>query len=427
MVSRILAFTFLVSVLLMQSAWAEALFLEGTVSHRGDELPIRLTLPESGADTLDIPTLWYAGEPVNIIEDGNNFQIELPFGIGSYTMVPEGDGYVSNGDDIVVRLSPADPRPYSTEDVALERAGTVTEGTLYLPTTEGPHPLVIIVGGANTRTRTSWGYRSKADFYARMGVAAYVYDRRAYDNAFGDSTLPTFWTHAADLDAIRDQLGQRDDIDADHIGVMAGSMGVWISTIAASEHGAFDFYIFTGVPAVSPSEQTIDQTIYGMRDDGLPQEEIDGAVNYLRLYFYVAATLSNYDALASAIAAGEGTRWIDYVDQPRNLDDLAWWHGHWAYDPRADLIGLGAPVLAMSGADDWITPPIENLPKIEFYAELGGNEHVWTMTVPYADHRLERPPGEDENGQWHWFEVAQEAREAIPTFLRGEVGLSLTN
>lgn len=426
MTSRILAFAFLITVLLAQSAWAETAHYDGTIAYNDDTLPIRLTIDDTGAATLDIPQLWYVGEdvPVTANEDGA-LTIEFPLGIGTHTLVGNGDGYANTASDFAIQLMPGAPPPYMTVDLATERAGAVTEGTLYVPNTDGPHPLVIIVAGAYDPTRTNWGYRSKADFYARMGVAAYVYDRRAYDDAFGDGTLPTFWTHAADLDAIRDQLAARDEIDADHIGLMAGSMGVWTSTIAAAENGPFDFYIFTGVPAVSPSEQTIDQTIYGMRDDGLPQDEIDGAISYLRLYFYVAATLSNYDVLAEAIAAGEGSTWIDYVDQPQSLDDLAWWNTHWAYDPRADLIALDAPVLAMSGANDWIAPPIENLPKIAFYGELGGNDQVTTLVIPNADHRLETGFVTDDDGQWHWLGIGPEALAAIPAFLEGDVGIDV--
>lgn len=426
---RLLMISFVALISCAGFARAEVLHFEGNVVREGAVMPIRLHLDtdRNGQSTLDIPQLWYAEEPINAsFDDDGGISLAFPFGLGEFNLVHDGDTWVGVG-AAVIGLQEADAPPYTKTDVSFGGAEPHVNGTFYLPEGEGPFPAVILVGGASSNQRSQWSYRSRADYYARMGVAALIYDRRDFLTPLPDGAFPGFQTQADDIIAARALLAARDDIDGDAIGLHAGSQGVWLSTIAEGQGSDFAFLIFTGVPAVTPADSQFQTTIHGMRDDGIAEEEIAKAVAYLRLYFYVAETGEGWDTLEVAMAAAEGETWFYYVDQPRTIEDLNWWHRVMTYQPREDLTRITAPILAMSGSADWIAPPEENLPLIEEYGRVAGNSFVHTMVIDGADHRLERQPFTDTDGQWHWFEVAQEARDAIPVFLREEVGLSLAN
>jgi len=416
----------IITTMMVSSACAEPTYYNGTIENRGDELRFRLTIDpdDAAATTLDIPQLWYAEVPIEAVQrDGYGIVANFPFGLGTLEFVQSGSHWITDGDPFHALLQEASAPPYTKIDMTFSAQGPNLEGTLYLPDGQGPFPAVIIVGGSAASQRGSWSYRSRADYYARMGVAAFVYDRRSFDGQFVSGVSPDFWSDAADIDAARDVLVLRDDIS--EVGLHGSSQGVWLSTIAQADHGDFAFLVMTGVPAVTPGDQATHSLIYGMRDDGLDENLIADAVAYQRLYFSVAHNLTGWDALVDAMAAAEGQDWYQYVDQPRTIEDLHWWNRHLAYEPRDFLIQTRIPILAMTGAGDWIAPPVENLPKLELYAAIAGNENMVILTLPNADHRLERGFETDEEGQWHWFEIAVEARAAIPDFLENQVGLEL--
>ena len=412
------------------TACAQPTYYEGAIENNGDQLGIRLTIDpdDAAATTLDIPQLWYAEEPIeaSVTSDGH-VVATFPFGLGEMNFAPTDEGWATDGTPRIAELREGTAAPYSKTDIRFGQDDRALEGTLYVPDGAGPHPAVIIVGGSGSGSRSEWTYRSKADYYARLGVAALVYDRPAYGEIFADGSTPDFWSHAKDLDVARTALAQRRDIDGAAIGLHGGSQGVWLSTIAQAEHGGFAFMVMTGFPAVSPGDQQLHSLIYGMRDDTVDESIIAGAIAYQRLYFAVAHNQQGWETLQQAMEDGADADWFQYVDQPESVDDLQWWAHHQAYEPRDHLSQITIPILAMTGEGDWITPPVENLPKLESYASRAGNEHVVTMVLPGADHRLERSPWEDEDGQWHWFEIASEARAAIPAFLEDHVGLDLNN
>ncbi|MFO7610780.1 MAG: hypothetical protein R6X35_16590 [Candidatus Krumholzibacteriia bacterium] len=408
--------------LLSGTATAATARFEGHVIFRGDSLAVRLALDESDtlAARLDIPQLWYAEEPVPARRTGpQGLTVEFPFGIGAVDLARDGQGWQGRREGFAVVLGPGVPPPYTKLPLHFGACAPLLPGTLYLPDGAGPHPSVVIVAGSGPSTRAGWSYRSKADYYARLGVAALVYDRRPYTAELPDGSPADLWSQADDIVAARDTLAGRPDLDPARIGLHGGSQGVWLALLAHGRHGGFAFMVLTGAPAVTPAEQQLQSLVQGMRVDGVADAEIAHAVAYQRLYFAVAHRGDGFAALAAARDAGAGTPWIDYVDQPRTLDDLAWWHRNLDFDPRAILLETRIPLLVMTGADDWVVPAVQNLPLFARYAQLAGNDRVTTLVIPRADHRLEQPPHTDADGRWRFFAIAPEARAAITAFLRG--------
>lgn len=412
-------------------AQAETRHYEGALTFRGDTLSVRLALDGDQA-RLDLPELWYAGEPAALTHgpDGE-LRLALPFGIGEIPLapLPDNGGYAGERDGFRLELLPGTPPPFVTHEVTFGAYHPELNGTLYLPEGEGTATGVVLVGGSSTADRGKWGYRSKADWYARRGVAALVYDRRPWDQEVAPGRKADFWSHAEDLRAARALLAAHPRIAADAIGAQAGSQGVWITLVAqdamageGDDHGGggFDWLVFTGAPAVTPAEQQMQSLERGMRDDGLPAEAIDNATAYQRLYFAVAHRGQGWAELERAIGQAQGTDWGSYVDQPRSLDDLDWWRRHMNHDPGPALSRLQTPLLVMNGSRDWVAPAERNLPLFAHYAERAGNARVRTLTLAGADHRLETQPEEDADGQWRFFRIHPEARAAIEGFIAVE-------
>ncbi len=427
---RFLVLLMMVLLCLARPGLAEdTTWFEGALAYRGDTLAVRLQL-EAEQARLDLPELWYAGEPAALEwGEAGALTLTLPFGIGELELQPAGNGYRAERDGFVLTLSPGEPPPFTTREVRFGAFDPELEGTLYLPNgDEGdPVPGVVLVGGSSTADRSKWGYRSKADWYARRGVAALVYDRRPWDQEVAPGREADFWSHAEDLAAARQLLADQPRIDADHIGAQAGSQGVWIALIAQdevlAEDAGFAWLVFTGAPAVTPAEQQMQSLVQGMQDDGLPPEAIADALAYQRLYFAVAHTGQHWPALAQAIEGLEGTAWGDYVDQPRSPDDLDWWRRHMDHDPAPALSRLDVPLLVMNGSRDWVAPAQLNLPLFEHHARTAGNERVRTLTLEGADHRLETPLGDTADGRWRFFRIHPGARAAIEAFLGESAGV----
>lgn len=66
---------------------------------------------------------------------------------------------------------------YAREEVSFRHDNIKLSGTLLLPSHVGKHPAVILIHGSRPHTRDD--YRFYADLFARRGIAALIYDKRA--------------------------------------------------------------------------------------------------------------------------------------------------------------------------------------------------------------------------------------------------------
>ncbi len=117
----------------------------------------------------------------------------LPFGLGSFALVPINGSIRSTrvlGDEtMVLEMSRTGPPPYRREEVTIASGGVLLAGTLLIAEGSGPRPGIVLVHGSGAGDRTHWEYRSWADFYARRGIAALVYDRRGEGDSLGNAGL----------------------------------------------------------------------------------------------------------------------------------------------------------------------------------------------------------------------------------------------
>jgi dienelactone hydrolase len=153
---------------------------------------------------------------------------------------------------------------FTNEDATLR-------GTLFLPTTPGPHPAVVIVHGSGDFKRRL--YRIWADRIVRAGIAVLLYDKRGVGDSTGhyegdNNTSPeNLALLAGDAAAGVGYLALRSDIRKDRIGLLGISQGGWIVPLAAEKSHYVAYMVLLSGPTVTVGEQNDYANLAGGNDE----------------------------------------------------------------------------------------------------------------------------------------------------------------
>ncbi len=389
---------------------------EGELARGDVAMPVRLVVADGRQPTVrfDMPDLVYAEEPVPLAATAAGATVTLPFGLGDFALQQNGDALTATRGAFSLNLHRGARAPYTRETVSLEVEGARLTGEYYRPTGRGPHPAILIAGGSVTQgAEIAWGTRSWCDLFARQGMHCLVYARRSDVDERGVAS--TLVRDARDLDAVVQALLSKPGVDPARLGVFARSRGVWIAAESAARNPAIKYLILSGVPATTPAEQEIQSAIFRLRRAGRSDAEVADAVAYERLYFSVAHTREGWPQLEAAATAAQQEPWGEFVDQPRTLDDLNWWHANGDYDPRTSYGALRIPIYAFWGGDDAVTPPSVHEPLLRTL--MHDNAQLETRVFAEGDHRGEITPVFDRD-HWRWFALAPGMVDSIQAWLR---------
>ncbi len=318
---------------------------EGALRYRGADMPIRFHVESSGDSlvaTLDIPSLVMAWEPVPTTPTRYGVLVEFPFGLGALSVEPKGDRVRAekqlDDETLALDLWRAQSPPSTREEVVFRSGEVSLVGTLVVPNGKGPHPAVVLVHGSGRQGQSNWAYRSWADLFVRQGLAVLYYDKRGI-GASGGEYGAGLSRLTEDVVAAVEFLKARSEVDPSRIGLKGSSQGAWISEAAASEIGDVAFLLLVSAAASTPRDQELQKIEYGMRDDGKSEDQIENALAYAGLYFYVARTGEGWPLLQEAVERAQAEDWGQYVDQPRSEADLAWWRENHAFQPAEVVRG----------------------------------------------------------------------------------------
>jgi pimeloyl-ACP methyl ester carboxylesterase len=293
---------------------------------------------------------------------------------------------------------PEAPFPYSVEDVEFA-GGEPTSGTddavrlagtLTLPESEGPHPVLILVTGSGPQDRdeTIAGHKPflvLADHLTRRGVAVLRYDDRGVGEstgAFKDATIADF---TADAAAAVDFLAARSDIDADSIGVGGHSEGANVAPRASLINDKVAFLVLLAPTAVPGTELLARQNALvfegmGMSAEGAKAYEKHMLESITRLLDVpldepVADELraqlrADFEAAAKAMSAAD--RAIYGPTDPAEFDSvldglvgqltMAWMRSFLAMTPVETFKRVDVPLLAVFGSKDVQVSAEQNAP-----------------------------------------------------------------
>ncbi len=353
---------------------------------------------EGAAGTYDIPELNLFGEALGALSaSGDVLDLRFKYGhfLGRLNEQAE-EITATNGDwgpPVALHLKRVAPRAaeYLQEDVRFGREGAL-RGTVYRPVLEGPRAGVVVIHGSGPGQRTQWEYRGLGPMFARMGLAALVYDKRSEE--------APFQTLAEDAAAAHACLAKLPGIDPRRVGFFGTSQGGWLAPLAATRVKDTAFLVLEKGAAVSVAEQERQRVAYTMRAEGLDEASVDEAVTYTDAMLRAAETSSSWEAVARRAAELRTRPWAEHIQLVASAADLDGWRRQ-AYDPAPVLRRTRAPLLALFGEKDTLVPPSENLEKMRGYLAQAGNGDVTLVTLPGEGHN--RYVGQHlEGGAWEW-------------------------
>ncbi len=224
--------------------------------------------------------------------------------------------------------------------------GVPLSGTLTLPTGPGPHPAVLCLPGSGRvdrdsnagRLRMALG-RTLAQTLARHGIASLRYDRRGVGATPGDWRAVGFVDNRVDAAAALGGLRARPEIRADAVGVVGHSEGaVHAMWLGAHERPAA-VVLLAGY--ARPGREALFWQAARM-GGSLPRLLVP-MLRGLALH-----QLASIEASTTDVARIGGV-----------AVNARWWREQLAYDPRVDLPGIQAPVLALTGDKDLQVDPAD--------------------------------------------------------------------
>lgn len=246
---------------------------------------------------------------------------------------------------------------YTEEEVVFQSGKVTLAGRLLVPSTEGPHPAVVVVSGGNgTPVNRNQGYQIVSDIFARHGIASLVYDKRGGGKSTGE------WRTAGPEELAADALGAvhfllaRDDINPNQVGLWGISEFAWFGPLAASRSKELAFLILVSTDGVSRFESNImwlEQQ--WLPSEGFSPQEIEEAVAFSSHEHQFARSDKGWEKLEATVEKSRDKTWFPYTQMGSrgvtSRDHWFWkWYGLWAdHDPALALRKVKCPVLAIWG------------------------------------------------------------------------------
>jgi pimeloyl-ACP methyl ester carboxylesterase len=315
----------------------------------------------------------------------------------------------------------AKPVPYRTEEVRFSNGDITLAGTLFLPSTAGPHPAVVLAPSSGPTTRKDFSFL--ADHLARQGIAALAYDKRGV----GESAPEFDWGRASLLQMAGDALAglktlqARTDIARDKVGLFGQSNSAWVVEVAASRSRLPAFLVMVSGGGVTGPQAELYRVEQRMREEGFAQAEIGRALAFMKLKFEVGRTGRGWERLHALAGRDKNEKWFHQVNAPDSLARLREaWRGEFSYNPALLLKTVRCPVLAIAGAADTFVPPEPSTANIERVLKAARHPDYTIKILPKAEHGILIFPGAGE--PWHWPSLAPGYLDTLTGWIHAKTG-----
>lgn len=406
--------------------WAGALVVGAA------RLSLVLHLTRSGdawTGTMDSPDQGARGIPIDLItfENGKlHFEMKAIGGTYDGTLAPDGNSiagtWQQSGQSFALDLArttdaasllprrpqePKPPLPYDEEEVSYPnpRADVTLAGTLSLPRTPGPHPVVLLITGSGPQDRDEFvmGHRPffvLADHLVRAGIAVLRVDDRGIGKSTGSFQNATTVHFADDALAGVEFLKTRPEIDAKRIGLLGHSEGGVVAPMVAVKSADVAFVVLMAGTGVKADELLVLQAQVIMRARGaseamiaanneaqrkmfaIVQEDPDSASAAVKLRAVGDELTAKFAAIDSVMAETSAPQ----IKGSIAMVNSSWFRQFLAIDPAAALRKVKVPVLAITGSLDLQVDAKQNLPAIEKALRDGGNPDVTVKELPGLNH-----------------------------------------
>lgn len=300
---------------------------------------------------------------------------------------------------------PKAPFPYDVEDVSFASGDVTLAGTLTIPRSAAPHPVVLLLTGSGPQDRDEAILGHKpflvlADHLTRNGIAVLRVDDRGVGKSTGLFATATTEDFVADALAGVAFLKGRRDIDAKRIGLIGHSEGGVTAPIAATRSSDVAFIVLLAGVGVPMEDLLREQTKLILTVSGAPASYV--SLNDQALVKMCGVVKSDSDPKTAEEKLREVGRWMlgemtdadkalmggseSMFDASVKMMNTPWMRYLLAYDPAATLRRVKVPVLALNGSLDLQVPPKQNLPAIKEALANGGNKDATATELPGLNH-----------------------------------------
>ena len=306
---------------------------------------------------------------------------------------------------------PKPPYPYLEKEVTYEnkKAGITLAGTLTLPKTGAPFPVVLLItgSGAEDRDETVFGHRPflvLADYLTRCGIAVLRVDDRGVGKSTGTTAKATSQDFAGDVLAGVEYLKSLKEINPKKIGLLGHSEGGIIAPMVAVESPDVSFIVLMAGTGLTGEQILYLQTALIYKAEGISEEEIAKDRKLKEQIFSVikqeadsaAAAKKMRQLMTDAMAQMDEKEKQalsyspDMVDMSIKQLLVPWFRYFLTFDPKPTLMKVKCPVLAINGDKDLQVPPKENLTAIEEALKSGGNKDYTIKLLPGLNHLFQK-------------------------------------
>ncbi|MCL4790265.1 MAG: alpha/beta fold hydrolase, partial [Verrucomicrobia bacterium] len=296
---------------------------------------------------------------------------------------------------------------YLEEEVVVENpsAGVRLAGTLTLPRSAGPHPVVVFITGSGPQDRDEaiMGHRPflvLADHLTRAGIGVLRCDDRGVGSSTGDFSKATVRDFAGDVLAQIAYLRTRREVDQRRIGLLGHSEGGIVAPMVATKSKDVSFIVLLAGVGVSTEELLLRQARDIALVMGAGEDVIARNAALQKELFAIAKEQQDKSAAEAAARKLIRDQLTDFSEEQRKAMGLSeagieaqikmvlspWFRDLLPYDPRPTLRAVKCPVLALNGGKDLQVAAKENLTAIRDALTAGGNQRVKTVELPGLNH-----------------------------------------
>ena len=289
----------------------------------------------------------------------------------------------------------------TVKDLNLPGSGVTIHGQLYLPSTEGKFPVVILVpGGFNETDLIMMAPRYYAPRFASCGFAAYVFYKRGTGPSGGIYADATYDDFIDDVVSIAEALAKQPNIDTTRIGLQGGSSGALIAAVAAARSSRIAFVIGCSGPIVSWEEETNYNMEHALLSRGFPDSLVQMVMPLWRRYnaAWAHSDTAAQEAIAAEIHELKGRYDPAVLPAPYHEfvtdSSFAFMWPRWRSAQRdylSELKHLKAKWLCIYGENDDRVPVSSCVRTIKALTKESGSLDCTIVMLPGVDHSFVDP------------------------------------
>jgi uncharacterized protein len=286
---------------------------------------------------------------------------------------------------------------YTQEEISFHNGDVLLRGTLTLPATKGPHPVVIQVHGSGPERRPGGHW---THFFARHGIGYLYFDKRGAGASTGDWSKATFDDLAGDVLAAVAALRKHKNVSSQHVCLWGNSNGGWVAPLAAARSADVAFLIVRSGSGLSVHENILYELEMDLRGaGGFSADDIAQARAIRKKLNAALLTNSGWEALKGDVDRAKQEKWFQYarvqwlplIPPPLDSSKNPYLKGLRAqidFDPAATWEKVKCPVLVLLGELDANVPSKVSAAIMERGLKKAGNKDYTIRILPKANHGL---------------------------------------